>query len=63
MLNFICLNGIRIHKNTIKKYRPEAANGIYIYYSPSRNKIDSELFKFDSEEERDEALNLLDNKL
>lgn len=63
MTNFVCINGIRIHKNTIKKYSPNGETKLNIYYAPSRNKVDVETFSFDSTEERDEILEMLDLKL
>ena len=63
MLNFIIIQNVRIHKSTIKKYRPEGENKIYLYYSPSRNKIDSEQFIFNDSEERNECLSMLDSIL
>lgn len=63
MQNFVIIQNVRIHANTIKKYRPQSTNQLYIYYSASRNRIDFEDFKFETEEERDEVLTMLDAKL
>lgn len=63
MKNFVSINNVRILKSAIKKYTPQGDTKLLIHYSPSRNRTDYESFTFDSKEERDEILELLDNIL
>lgn len=60
MTNFISINEVRIHKNTIKKYCPNGDTKLNIYYNTSRTKIEVEIFSFDTKEERNNMLFLLD---
>lgn len=63
MKNFIKIQNHRIRKSSIKEYKPMANNSIIIYFSNSRYKIESIVFKFSSEDEVNENLELLDNQL
>lgn len=63
MKNFITIQTTRIAKSTIKKYVPQGDRKLLIHYSPSRNRTDYEAFDFQSQQERDEVLKLLDEVL
>jgi hypothetical protein len=63
MKNFVSIQGTRILKSAIKKYVPQGETKLVIHYSPSRNRTDYESFTFDSEDERDEVIHLLDEVL
>jgi len=64
MKNFITILNHRVHKGSIKRYAPREDIYLIIYFKASRSAtVDSEAFKFDTKEERDEILMLLDSSL
>lgn len=63
MKQFIIILKTRIRLNTIKRYKPTGDNGLTIYYNSSVNRPEFDIFRFDLEEERDMALNNLDDLL
>jgi len=60
MSKFINFLGNRIIISSIKRYKPMEENKLVIYFSVSRQKVDNEIFTFDSEKERDDMLDNLD---
>lgn len=63
MKDFVKIQEKRIRKAAVKKYCPLGEDKLNIYYSTSRYKTELETFKFDTKEERDDALYELDNIL
>lgn len=60
MTNFVQINSVRLSKNTIKRYQPVNDKELAIYFNATRTKIDKEIFKFSSNEARNNMLHLLD---
>jgi len=60
MTNFVEINSVRLSKNTIKRYQPVNDKELAIYFNATRTKIDKEIFKFSSNEVRNNMLHLLD---
>ena len=60
MKTFVKINDVRLVKSSIKKYTPNGKTKINVYYSPSRNKIDVEIFTFITQKERDKIIDILD---
>jgi hypothetical protein len=60
MTNFVEINSVRLSKNTIKRYQPVNDKELAIYFNATRTKIDKEIFKFSSNEARNNMLHLLD---
>ena len=63
MTNFILIKDARILRSTIKRYQPLNECDLTIYFSASRNKLDREVFKFDTKQERNDVIKLLDSIL
>lgn len=63
MTNFITIKETRLLRSTIKRYQPVGECDLAIYFSSSRNKLDKEVFKFDTEKQKNEVLQLLDSLL
>jgi hypothetical protein len=62
MKEFIQIDKFRIRKSCIKKYLPIGEKQLNIYYSASRSKIDVEIFNFNTFEERENYINVLDTQ-
>lgn len=60
MNKFINILDSRIILTSIKRYKPLNDVSLVIYYTSSRQKIDNEIFTFQTEQERDSVLNTLD---
>ena len=63
MSKFINIQDSRIVLTSIKRYKPLNEVTLVIYYTSSRQKIDNEMFTFQTEEERNEMLSILDTAL
>lgn len=63
MKNFIKIRDTRLRKSTIKKYAPSGELSIIIFYGTSRYKVESEVFKFTTNLNRNIELDLLDQNL
>ena len=63
MVNFIMIKDTRLSRSTIKRYQPIGECDLAIYFSASRNKLDKEIFKFSTKQQRNEVLQLLDTLL
>lgn len=64
MTNFIRILNHRVHKSSIKRYAPRDDVYLIVYFKASRStKVDSEAFKFETKEQRDEMLIQLDTEL
>lgn len=64
MTNFIQIKNIRLLKSTIKRYQPQDDLTLFIYFNASKSvRVDCEVFKFHTKEERDDVLTMLDAKL
>jgi len=64
MTNFILIQNVRLHKNTIKRYQPKGEKQLSVYFTASRSvRVDCEVFEFLSTKQRDEMIETLDVKL
>lgn len=63
MGNFITIQTERFRKSTIKRYRPEGAKNLILYFNVSRDKIICQTFTFEIYQDREQILRKLDNEL
>lgn len=61
--NFIQIGNERIRKNTIKRYQPIGERKINIHYNSSALNADKAVVQFETDKERDEILENMDNLL
>ena len=61
MKDFIKIQNVRLRKSSIKKYAPLQDTKVNIYFSVSRYKTDLETFTFESQSDRNNFIEELDN--
>lgn len=60
MADFVLIKDCRIRKSCIKEYAPVNYKVLVVYFNTSRYKLDIESYSFESKEERDDTLAMLD---
>jgi hypothetical protein len=63
MKNFISILEKRIRTTGIKMYEPVGEKGLKITYNFSRNRPESQIFTFETKDERDQNIAILDDIL
>ena len=59
--DFILIKEQRVRKTMIKKYSPLGEKKLNVYFNVSRYKVELETYSFESKEEREDMIELLDN--
>jgi hypothetical protein len=63
MKDFILLGNTRIRRGMIKKYKDIGDKSISVRYNTSTYRVESEVFEFDTKEERDKKIQEMDELL